>query len=262
MVENSSSGSGGAILEATRSRAKFSTHGKSKGAAGFISPYDDSQAADFLSRPGQTSIVNPTREGIQNFEIGVAWDNVSPKKTSKRHQKKMGLLDRLLGKNKNESKAPVSKGVDLDIGCLYELKNGKRGAIQAFGDMYGSLEKEPFIHLSGDERTGDAEGEDELITVNGKRWDEFKRIVIYIYIYGGASNWETVRPQIQVRVPEEKPMIVNLNARREELALCAVAGLENIRGGIRMTNFMEYFPGHAAMDRAFGFGLQWEDGQK
>ncbi len=260
MTENSSSGSGSAILEATRSRAKFSTHGKSKGAAGFISPYDDEQGADFLSRPGQTSIVNPTKEGIQNFEIGVAWDNVSPKKSSKRGQKKTGFLNRLLGKDKSTS-AP-SAGVDLDIGCLYELKNGKRGAIQAFGDMYGALDVAPFIHLSGDERTGDAEGEDELITVNGKRWDEFKRIVIYIYIYGGASNWESVKPQIQVRVPEEMPMVVSLNARREELALCAVAGLENIRGGIRMTNFMEYFPGHAAMDRAFGFGLQWEDGQK
>lgn len=254
MTEDSSSGS--AILEATRSRAKFSTHGNSKGAAGFISPYDDTQAADFLSHPGQTSIVNPTREGIQNFEIGVAWDNVPPKKP----QKKTGLFDRFLGKG--GVKAPVSKGVDLDVGCLYELKNGKRGAIQAFGDMYGSLEEAPFIYLSGDERTGDAEGEDELITVNGKRWDEFKRIIIYIYIYGGASNWETVKPQVQVRVPEEKPMVVSLNARREELALCAVAGLENIRGGIRMTNFMEYFPGHAAMDRAFGFGLEWEDGQK
>lgn len=244
------------ILEATRSRAKFSDHAASKGAAGFISPYDDTQPADFLSRPGQTAIVNPTKEGIKNFEIGVAWDNIVLKKKPK----KTGLLDRLLGKDKQSKPSP--KGVDLDIGCLYELNNGKRGAIQAFGDMYGSLEVEPYIYLSGDERTGDAEGEDELIQVNGKRWDEFKRIVIYIYIYGGADSWETVQPQIQVRVPEEKPMIVSLHAKREELALCAVAGLENVRGGIRMTNFMEYFPGHAEMDRAFGFGLEWDEGLK
>lgn len=253
MTGNSSKSS---IMEATRSRARFSEHAQSKGAAGFISPFDESQPADFLSRPGQTSIVNPTKEGIQNFEIGVAWDNVSSKRTIK----KPGLLDRLLGKK--QKKVNISKGVDLDIGCLYELNNGKRGVIQAFGNMYGALEEEPYIHLSGDERTGDADGEDELICVNGKRWDKFKRIVIYIYIYGGADNWDRVKPQIQVRVPEEKPMIVSLSARREELALCAVAGLENVRGGIRMTNFMEYFPGHAEMDRAFGFGLEWAEGQK
>jgi tellurite resistance protein TerA len=256
IIMNDSESSKGSILEATRSRAKFSTYADSKGAAGFISPFDDSQPADFLSRPGQTAIVNPSREGIKDFEIGVAWDNVKPQ----RSVKKVGFLDKLLGK---KSGTEISHtGVDLDIGCLYELKNGKRGAIQAFGDMYGALDVEPFIFLSGDERTGDAEGEDELIKVNGKQWDQFKRIVIYIYIYGGADNWDMVKPQIQVRVPEEKPMVVTLQARREELALCAVAGLENIRGGIKMTNFLEYFPGHAAMDRAFGFGLQWEEGQK
>lgn len=244
------------ILEASRSRARFSTHAQSKGAAGYISPHDDEQAAEFLSKPNQTAIVNPTKEGIQNFEIGVAWDNV----VAKSKPQKSGLLNKILGKGK--SHAPKRKGVDLDVGCLYELKNGKRGGIQAFGDMYGALDVEPYISLSGDERTGDTEGEDELIQVNGKMWGDIKRILIYIYIYEGAPSWETVRPQIQVRVPEEKPMIVTLNAKREELALCAVAGLENIRGGIKMTNYMEYFPGHAEMDRAFGFGLEWADGRK
>ena len=254
MTNNESSK--GSILEATRSRSKFSTHAQSKGAAGFISPYDDTQDADFLSRPGQTAIVNPSREGIKDFEIGVAWDNVKPK----RSVQKVGFFDKLMGKKAPAT--PTHTGVDLDVGCLYELQNGKRGAIQAFGDMYGSLDTAPFIFLAGDERTGEAEGEDELIKVNGTQWDQIKRIVIYIYIYDGADNWDVVKPQIQVRVPEEKPMIVTLQARRQELSLCAVAGLENIRGGIKMTNFLEYFPGHAAMDRAFGFGLQWEDGQK
>ena len=242
------------LEEATRGRARFSTHAKSLGAAGFISPYDEDQPADFLSRPGQTAIVNPPAGGLEDFEIGVAWDNVTPK------SKKKGFLQKLLSKNNQSSGAP--KGVDLDIGCLYELENGKRGAIQAFGDMYGNAHEEPFISLSGDEKTGDAEGHDEVILVNGSHWGKIKRLVIYLYIYGGAPNWEYVKPQIQVRVPHENPMVVTLNAKREELAVCAVAGLENIRGEIKMTNYLEYFPGHAEMDRAFGFGLQWADGKK
>lgn len=253
--DNSSKNS---IMDASRSRAKFSTHTKSLGAAGFISPHDDTQPADFLSRPGQTAIVNPTKEGIKDFEIGVAWDNVKPQNNP---AQKMNFFDKLLGK-KQAAPSTKHKGVDLDVGCLYELQNGKRGAIQAFGNRFGALEVEPFIHLSGDERTGEAEGEDELIKVNGKQWDKIKRLVIYIYIYKGAQNWEVVKPQIQVRVPEERPMIVSLQARKEELAICAVAGLENIRGGIKMTNYLEYFPGHLSMDRAFGFGLEWEDGEK
>lgn len=248
--------SNNSILEATRSRAKFSSHAQSLGAAGFISPYDDEQSADFLSQPGQIAIVNPTKEGIKNFEIGVAWDNVQ----AAQPEPKKNLLQKLL--KPKVQPPPVQQGVDLDVGCLYELKNGERGAIQAFGEMFGALDKPPYIHLNKDERTGDADGEDEMILVNGEKWDEFKRILIYIYIYKGADNWDMVKPQIQVRVPEEKPMVVTLNAQRQDLALCAVGGLENVRGGIKMTNFMEYFPGHAEMDRAFGYGLDWTEGQK
>lgn len=244
------------LAEATRSRASFSDHANSLGAAGFVSPHDESQPADFLSQPGQTAIVNPTREGIKDFEIGVAWDNIKQRVPLG----KQTFLEKLLHiKPKTKKK---KRNVDLDIGCLYELKNGKRGAIQAFGEMFGEYDNEPYIALNRDERTGDSDGEDELIRVNGKRWDRFERILIYIYIYKGAENWDMVQPQVQVRVPEEKPMIVNLHAKKQELALCAVAQLENIRGGIKMTNIMEYFPGHAEMDRSFGYGLQWEEGQK
>jgi len=248
-----------AIENATKSRATFSRHGNaSLGDAGFVSPYDEGQKGSFLSEVGATSIVNPPQDGLPNFEIGVAWDNVEmPKDKS---QSAGGFLNKLLGKSK--SKFKKSSGVDLDLGCLYELQNGKRGAIQAFGENYGDLKTAPFIQLSGDERTGEAEGEDELITVNGASWSEIKKIIIYIYIYDGADSWQKVKPQIQVRVPNEKPMIVSLHAKRQELALCAVAGLENIRQGIKMTNYLEYFPGHAEMDRAFGFGLDWADGQK
>ena len=249
------------IMEATRSRAKFSDHAESLGAAGFISPYDESQDADFLSQAGQMAIVNPTKEGIKDFEIGVAWDNVNAKEVKNAQSNQKGFFKKLL--NKAKSTLPKRQsGVDLDVGCLYELNNGKRGSIQAFGRVFGALEEEPYIKLNRDERTGETDGEDELIKVNGRQWSQFKRILIYVYIYEGADNWDAVRPQIQVRVPEEKPMVVTLNARKEELALCAVAGLENIRGGIKMTNFMEYFPGHAEMDRAFGYGLDWAEGQK
>lgn len=252
------------IEEATRSRAKFSTHAKSKGAAGFVSPHDDRQPAEFLSKPGQTAIVNPKKEGIANFEIGVAWDNVAEENAQKkRANQKQSFFEKLLGGTKIKSNPSSEKlAVDLDLGCLYELKNGKRGAIQGFGNNFGDLENAPFIQLSNDERTGEAEGEDEMIAVNGTKWDEIKRIVIYVYIYDGADSWACVKPQIQVRVPEENPMIVSLGAKKQELSLCAVAGLENVRGGIKMTNYLEYFPGHLSMDRAFGFGLSWEDGQK
>ena len=71
-----------------------------------------------------------------------------------------------------------------------------------------------------------------------------------------------MRPQIQVRVPGEQPMVVTLGARQKKMSVCAVAGIENIRSGIKLTSYLEYFPGHFEMDRAFGYGLSWESGKK
>lgn len=240
-------GSINSLAEATRGRSQFSGHGKSIGAAGYIDPNDQTINADFLGRRGDTLSITPPAEGFGDVRIGAAWDN------------KMVPDSTLLGKLFKKMK-PVD--IDLDLGILYELKDGQRGAVQAFGDLMGSYNEAPYLSLSGDERTGDSEGEDEYSHLNGKHWPEFKRILVYVYIYQGALDWAMVRPQIQIRVPGQKPMVVTLSSHHKGLGLCAIAGIENIRDGMVVTNYTEYFPGHAEMDRAFGFGIEWEEGFK
>lgn len=237
-----------ALIEADRDRVARSAHG-GLGAAGYVSPLDKSQLGTFLSKPGETAIVNPPHQGLPDFNIGVAWDNVAAEKAG-------GLLSRFFRKK------IARAGVDLDLGCLYRLKNGARGGMQAFGEQHGAYADPPYICLSGDERKGDRTGPDETILVNGAHWDEIQQILIYVYIYKGARNWAAVKPQVQVRVPGEQPMIVTLGAQKPEMSVCAVAGVESVRGGVKMTSYLEYFPGHAEMDRAFGFGLSWESGRK
>lgn len=244
-----SKSSSDSLSEATRSRAKHSRHG-GIGAAGYVSDTDDN-SYQFLGATGQTDIFNPQEGGFGKIRVGAAWQNLAVEKA--------GFLGKLLKKVQKH-------GIDLDIGCLYELQNGERGAIQAFGEMFGHYKEPPYIYLSGDDRTGDDDddddGEDEVIHINGQKWPEIRRLLIYLYIYGGADHWAEIEPQIQVRVPKEKPMIVKLHTTKSELALCAVALMENVRGGIKITNITEYYPGHAEMDRAFGFGLEWADGEK
>jgi tellurite resistance protein TerA len=248
MAESPTQTSQDSILDANRERIERSKYG-GLGAAGYISQFDDKQHGTFLTKPGETAVVNPPPGGLPNFNIGVAWDNVAV-------ERETSLFKRFFKKN------ILKAGVDLDLGCLYELRNGSRGAMQAFGAQHGALESEPYIFLSGDERHGDLGGPDETILVNGAHWNEIERILIYVYIYEGARNWAAVKPQIQVRVPGEDAMVVTLNARRSEMSVCAVAGIESLRGGIKLTSYLEYFPGHAEMDRAFGYGLQWESGSK
>jgi tellurite resistance protein TerA len=243
-----SGGSQVSLSEANRDRAEFSRHG-GLGAAGYISLDDQNQTGTFLSSPGEVAVINPPPGGLPDFHIGVAWDNIPVVRET-------SIIKRFF------KKKIVKAGIDLDLGCLYELKNGIRGGMQAFGEMHGALQTEPYIFLSGDERRGDREGPDEIIQINGVHWNDIDRILVYVYIYEGARSWASVKPQIQVRVPGEQPMVVTLAARKSHMSVCAVAQLENVRGGIKMTSVLEYFPGHAEMDRAFGYGLEWESGQK
>ncbi|MGE4314487.1 MAG: TerD family protein [Pseudobdellovibrionaceae bacterium] len=234
------------MAEATRTRADFSGRGAAKGAAGYVNPSDVSGKYDFISRSGETMSLSPPEGGFTKIRIGAAWD-VQKVKTK--------ALFGFITKTQKQK-------IDLDLGCLYELKDGTRGAIQAFGDMFGNLQEPPYMRLSGDERTGESDGEDEYIIVNGAKWPEIKRLLIYVYIYKGALDWAQVQPQIQVRLPNEQPLIVTLSAHMKDLGLCVIAGMENVRDGIVVTNYTEYFPGHNEMDRAYGFGLQWADGVK
>ncbi len=120
MATDAPKGSLDAMMEANRQRGTQSRHG-GLGMAGYISQADAGQAGHFLTKPGEISIVNIPDSGVlPNFEIGVAWDNVAvPEKTP-------GLLGRLAGK---KPPPPSIVGVDIDLGCLYILKNASRGGL-------------------------------------------------------------------------------------------------------------------------------------
>ncbi len=90
--------------------------------------------------------------------------------------KKQGFLSSLLG---------GGEGIDLDLGCLYELKDGRKGAVQALGNAFGSLNNPPFISLDGDDRTG-AAAAGENLRINGDRLSDIKRVLVYTFIYEGV----------------------------------------------------------------------------
>lgn len=235
------------LAQATRSRASFSGHGDALGASGQRQASYDPENCEYLREPGKSISVSPGEEGFHHILVGVEWDNVV--------LNKKGFLGKLLG-------TVQKQGVDIDLGCLYELQDGTRGALQAFGDKYGAEDEPPFIKLSGDDRTGNAEGHDETLYIKGEHWDKIKRILVYIYIYKGAASWADVNPKIILDIPGEEDLVVTLDNHDDKLDLCAVGAIENVRGGIKLTNHTEYFPGHPSMDRAFGFGIDWADGRK
>jgi len=245
MVRDSHSGD--SLAKASESTATFSTKG-GLGAAG-VTESRDISPQDMLDKNGESGLISPPENGFANFHIGLAWNNVIVEKSSGL----MGLV-----------KKATKQGVDLDLGCFFELQNGTRGVLQPFGNLFGNLNDIPYIQHSGDERTGDAEGDDEYFTVNGAQWPEIKRILLYTYIYDGGSDWSQIRPEINIDLKTgEEPIHIRPALKSDKNPICALASIKNVKNGIQIVTHGTYYMSQAAMDRAFGFGLEWDhDGGK
>ena len=102
---------------------------------------------------------------------------------------------------------------DLDLGCLYELKNGKKGCVQALGDAFGLFEQIPYMQLDADDRTGAVTGGENL-RINGSRISEIKRILIYAFIYEGAANWSEADGVVRLTYDDGEGTIVKLDEHR------------------------------------------------
>lgn len=155
----------------------------------------------------------------------------------------------------------INKGIDLDLACLFELRDGNIGAIQALGNHFGTLDYPPYIALDGDDRTG-AVAAGETIRVNGKFADKIRRILIYTFIYEGAANWEEAKGVVTVNCPGSPELIVRMDEYGSRKHTCAIALLENVGGTFSVEKVVEFFDDSEQMDRAFDWGLRWTVGRK
>ncbi|SDJ56139.1 TerD family protein [Salipiger marinus] len=154
-------------------------------------------------------------------------------------------------------------GIDLDLGAFVEFKDGYRNVVQALGNSFGSFGQEPYVQLKGDDRTG-AVTDGEWLEINGDKWPEFKRVLIYAFIYEGVANWAETDGVIRLMVPGQPEVEVRMNevAGDSRDGMCAIALLENMGGEIKVSREVRFFRGHKFMDEAYGFGFRWTAGSK
>ncbi|MBK1717660.1 TerD family protein [Thiocystis violacea] len=175
--------------------------------------------------------------------INLNWKTVqSPKK---------GFLGGLMGSNRT----------DLDVGCLYDLANGEKSAVQALGDTFGDYHRSPYIGLDADDRTGASAGGENL-RINGQHWDKIRRVLVYAFIYEGAPNWAEAEALITIKTPGQPEIEVRLDSHRNDRPMCAIALLENQGGAVKITKLVDYHRGHMDMDQAYHWGLEWVRGSK
>ena len=155
-----------------------------------------------------------------------------------------------------------SGAIDLDLGCLFELKDGTKGAIQALGKRFGSLEKPPYVMLDGDDRTGAVEGGENL-RVNGRKIYMIRRLLVYTFIYEGIANWREADGVVTVKCPGSRDIIVRMDEYDTRDGMCAIAMFENVRDeALSVEKLVRFFSGHEQMDRYYHWGLRWVTGRK
>lgn len=151
--------------------------------------------------------------------------------------------------------------IDLDLGCLFELADGRKGVVQALGNVFGAFAQPPFIALSGDDRTGDMSA-GETLRINGAEWSRIRRVAIFANIYDGVPNWQQTDGVVLVTMPDQPPIEVRMTEGRNDRRLCGVVLIENDGGRLKATRLVDYFRDQQVLDERLNWGLRWAAGSK
>lgn len=156
-----------------------------------------------------------------------------------------------------------SASIDLDLGCLYELANGKKGVVQALGNSFVSRnEGSPIISLDGDDRTGES-SEGENLRIDLSRLGQIRRILVFAYIYEGSPNWAAANGVVTLYPQGGAPIEVRLDEADPGARTCAIALLENTGADLSVRREVRYVHGtQSALDAAYGWGMTWKPGRK
>ena len=196
-----------------------------------------------LEKGKKVSLKKGSAPGLGEILINLNWNTKPAKK---------GLFGMFSG----------SQGIDLDLGCLFELKDGRKGVVQALGNAFGSLREPPFIALDGDDRTG-AVTTGENLRIDGNQIAQFKRILVYTFIYEGVANWQQADAVVTIKYPGAEDLVVKMDSYNSKDIMCGLVLLENVNDEtFSVEKIVQFYPGHPQLDAAFHWGLQWRAGRK
>lgn len=151
-----------------------------------------------------------------------------------------------------------ASGVDLDLGCMFRLKNGDMGVIQPIGGYYGSRDQSPFIHLDKDDRSGAAADGENLYLYRPELID---LVMVFAFIYEGTADFRSVGGYATIHEPSGE-IRIELNNPDPGRTFCSVCTIRASDAGVEVTKEERYFGGHPEADRHYGFGFSWRPGSK
>ena len=179
--------------------------------------------------------------GVQPLHFNLNWDNPNAAKR--------GFLGFGGG-----GEAP-----DLDLGCMYRLKDGSKGVIQPLGGIFGAKERPPFIFLDKDDRTGAATDGENLYLY---RPDLIDAVMVFALIYGGAKDFSSVNGRMTIREQAGHEVFIRLGNPDPLLTFCAICMVRQVGATIEIVKEERYFRGHSEADQHYRFGFTWRAGSK
>jgi tellurite resistance protein TerA len=183
-------------------------------------------------------------------------------------QKNSGTLGEILVNlnwNRNKTAGGVfrtASGIDLELGCLYELKDGTKGGVQSLGNAVGDLNHPPYISLGGDDLSG-AAAIGKTLRINGSKVAEIERVVIFAFIYKGAINWSHADGVVTIKQSGGPDIDVRMDEHNNSKGLCAIAMINNVNNQtFSIERLIQFFDDQQQLDKAYNWGLSWVKGQK
>ncbi|MGH9156017.1 MAG: TerD family protein, partial [Acidimicrobiales bacterium] len=148
---------------------------------------------------------------------------------------------------------------DLDLGCMFEMADGKLGVIQPLGGNFGNQNGPPHIYLDKDDRSGSAADGENLYIL---RPDLIKRVMVFALIYEGAKDFTSVGGRLTVTDPDGNEILVQLNNPDANHPFCSICLVTQSGGGVAIQKEERYFRGHRDADQYYQFGFSWSAGSK
>lgn len=133
-------------------------------------------------KKGQGVSLKKESNSLSRLTIGLGWDVAKPK----------GFMNKLLGKSEDYDLDAICFML-RDDGCVHDLgtvENGKSTLVGGDVIFFHSMKHSSgAVHLTGDNQTGDGEGDDEQIIVQlDKLPPVYQRLVFVVSIYDGIRK--------------------------------------------------------------------------
>ncbi|MDR1962099.1 MAG: TerD family protein [Gracilibacteraceae bacterium] len=150
-------------------------------------------------------------------------------------------------------------GIDLDLACMFRLKSGEQGVIQALGNSFGSENAMPYIKLDQDDRSGASQGGENMFFTKPELVDF---AVVFAYIYEGVANWRSTDAVVTVKQQGAPDIVIRIDNANSRERFCVITSLKSFESQLEVKREEKFFQGHREVDQYYGFGFRWQAGRK